>query len=479
MNTQHASHRQLAARRRPSVASVAAAVLWAAAVVLALSTVQLWWGYLGARRQLLVGQANTLMVALEHELRASHASGVRPSDPALATSLALAVRSAGGTDYAVFSPSGEPLSASSPSMSERRPTPGEQIILLRGGEVVYVSPLLALPVAGRVAAEGPPSAEAPPPPPRHGGPPPDGLTTHGPPSQGPPPPGPPPQGPPSGRGRFGPPRPPPPLTLAVQFRPVIESGIGESLRATLLVNLMSVVLLVGIGFWTRRTLLRRDELLQRLARDQHLAGLGVMSATLAHEIRNPLASLKGHAQLLRQTAERESPQFTKADLIVREAQRLESLVKGLLEFVRSGSSERRLVPVREVVNAVLRNLPEGRVVVDDTRCPMSWNMDPTQIEQVLRNLLDNALQAQTDGAVELTLVADEDRLSFRVRDHGTGIDPAIRDRLFEPFATSRIHGTGLGLSISRQLVESHGGRIVASSPADGGALFEFWIPRGG
>ncbi len=256
--------------------------------------------------------------------------------------------------------------------------------------------------------------------------------------------------------------------------------MGWRFRVALAINGIGGALLLLASLWVFRELGRRDRLMAELSSKRHLSSLGVMSATLAHEIRNPLASIKGHAQLLRETSTPASPQWNKSDRIVEESVRLEHLVNSLLEFVRSGTSNQRPVPVESVCRRGIGQLgPESsRVSLDLSMAPESWCMDGTQIERVLHNLVDNALLASETTHVTVRVWHESSRLWMSVRDDGPGIPAALLDTLFEPFVTGRLHGTGLGLSICRQLVAAHGGEIQAMNPSDGGAEFRFWLAAG-
>jgi signal transduction histidine kinase len=161
--------------------------------------------------------------------------------------------------------------------------------------------------------------------------------------------------------------------------------------------------------------------------------------------------------------------------------RLEALVRSLLAFVKSGQSQRADTALLPILRAAIGStaLEQGTVLLDESGVPERWQIDPAQIERVLHNLVDNALQAAPPNTPVLVGArVQADRLWFSVHDSGPGIDPAIADRLFEPFVTTRLHGTGLGLAIAREMVRAHGGELDMIAPAEGGTTFRFWIPRG-
>lgn len=284
--------------------------------------------------------------------------------------------------------------------------------------------------------------------------------------------GPPPFGPP-GRAELPPDgRPPlvvielvPEVALALRARSRRDLGVGVTVAVALL--------LAAAVFWR---LSRRAQLAEaRLAAQRHLASLGEMSAVLAHEIRNPLASLKGHAQLLAERVEEEEPLRRKAGRILDETVRLELLTNGLLDFARTAALERREVELSALVRRCVE-ASEGAVEIDDAEAPARLVLDGPKIEQVLTNLLSNAHYAAPQAAAELRVASARGALVLEVRDHGPGVPAEERERIFEPFHTTRTRGTGLGLAVSRRIVEQHGGRIEVLDAEGGGACFRVTIP---
>jgi two-component system sensor histidine kinase HydH len=264
--------------------------------------------------------------------------------------------------------------------------------------------------------------------------------------------------------------------LVLEYEPVISNMILARAKATLLIGLIaaSVLLVAALVFWRQSR--RAEALAEQLARDRQLKALGEMSAVLGHELRNPLAALKGHAQLLVERL-KDHPGHRGAEIVVREAVRMERLTEEILEFARTGAVE----PAPEDPGEVARSAVDGSglggieaVVADGLP---RWPIDRLRIEQVLVNLLKNAVQASPDGAVvDLRVAAEAKGLVFEVRDRGEGLAEGEAEWIFEPFHTKRVHGTGLGLAVSKRIVEAHGGRISARNHPEGGALFTVWLP---
>jgi two-component system sensor histidine kinase HydH len=265
--------------------------------------------------------------------------------------------------------------------------------------------------------------------------------------------------------------------VILEFEPVIGNRLqADAHRAFFLSALFTAAFLVVTALlW--RLLRQREREEAHAEQERRFAMLGEMSAVLAHEIRNPLASLKGHAQLLSEQLAADSPQKRKADRVVSEAERIEALSASLLDLVRVGSVERQGVNPAELVADAADSI-NARVQVDASKAPQSWPLDRLRMQQVLNNLIHNAVQASpAEEPVSVCISADTKVLVFSVRDHGKGIPAGEEDRIFEAFHTTRTRGVGLGLAIARRIVELHGGEISAANHADGGAIFTVSIPR--
>jgi len=268
-----------------------------------------------------------------------------------------------------------------------------------------------------------------------------------------------------------------PFFEMMEFVPVAPALVSRA-------QLSLVLAWIGAGLLTLATLLfwrtstRYDSVRQRLEEQRRLALLGEMSAVLAHEIRNPLASLKGHAQLLAEKLPEGTPDKRKADRVVDEAKRLEVLTNDLLDFARSGPIDFKRVDPAALLRSCAVDLPSSAINIDTTGAPDSWFLDERRFSYaVLANLLRNAVQASpTDRSAEARVFAEKGSLVFTVRDHGAGLPAGQEARIFDPFFTTRTTGTGLGLALARRIVELHGGSISARNADDGGAIFRVELP---
>ncbi len=229
-------------------------------------------------------------------------------------------------------------------------------------------------------------------------------------------------------------------------------------------------------------LLRRDERQRReLGRREELARLGEMSAVLAHEIRNPLAGIKGFAQLVA-SAERIEPARLYAEKIVSQSLRMEALVNDLLAFARDDREERQPVDLAALVNdcvdLIRSEAAPARVAVEHRRHPpLKVRVGADRLMQLLLNLMKNGVQAMPDGGVlRVDLERAEATARIRVVDSGIGIPAADLPHIFEPFWTSKAQGTGLGLALCRRVTEEHGGRLQVESAPGAGTTVTVVLP---
>ena len=267
---------------------------------------------------------------------------------------------------------------------------------------------------------------------------------------------------------------PGPALLVVELEPPVIETLRRDLRRIAIVAAGAAGVLLAFAVAWSRSARRLAALEERAAREQRLVALGSMSSVMAHELRNPLASLKGHAQLLAEDLEDagDTKRQAKAERVVSEAERLELLTTTLLDFVRDGPIERESTTAADLVERSLADLARDRVKVDLGSTPPRVEVDVMRLARALHNLVDNALQASPEGAVELEVAADGPAdVTIKVRDHGPGLPPGAEAQIFEPFMTTRVRGTGLGLAVARRIAEQHGGTLTAENHPTGGALF--------
>jgi two-component system sensor histidine kinase TtrS len=239
---------------------------------------------------------------------------------------------------------------------------------------------------------------------------------------------------------------------------------------------------------------RAEERLQQqqghLAHVSRLSVMGEMAAGLAHELNQPLFAIQNYtAGILRRWT---SPTDCRPELreviqqIAQESTRAAVIIRRVREFARKQLGERVSLPLNTVVTEVLQLLASevrnSKVVVQLMLAEQlpTVNVDQVQIQQVLVNLLRNAIEAMDSlpprmRQLSITTFLGQGEVHCLVQDSGPGISAAVRSRLFEPFFTTKPEGLGMGLSISRSIVEAHGGQLQAESQPTG-ATFHFSIP---
>jgi two-component system sensor histidine kinase HydH len=239
---------------------------------------------------------------------------------------------------------------------------------------------------------------------------------------------------------------------------------------------IALILLSLYSIWASR----RSALLERRQLEmQHMAHLGTMAAVLAHEIRNPLGSIKGFTQL---ALERGGDPSLLAP-VVDQTQRLESLVNDLLVYGRPPSPSIRTVQWPEFaarIETQARRIAASRgVQISIDRPRVSLATDPDLLEQILINLIRNAVEAAEsvqDPRVHITAELDGGHVELAVRDNGPGIDESTRGKVLEPFFTTKAFGTGLGLPVSARLTKALGGAFRLGPSNGGGAIASLRLP---
>ncbi|MFH1277126.1 MAG: ATP-binding protein [Candidatus Eisenbacteria bacterium] len=233
------------------------------------------------------------------------------------------------------------------------------------------------------------------------------------------------------------------------------------------------------------TLREKERMELELLRAARLAAVGKLSAGLAHEIRNPLTSIKGSAELLQDDFPDGHAKRELLETLIGEADRLNNVLTRFLSFARPLPVSVREFEVREVVEEVTallgarRGAEETPIRLHEGDEIPTMLGDPEQIRQVLLNILLNAVQASSPGSgidIRIRRLDDSGKVEILVEDRGPGFDPKALDQLFTPFFTTKHEGTGLGLAISHRIIESHGGRIAASNRPGGGARVSITLP---
>jgi two-component system sensor histidine kinase HydH len=229
---------------------------------------------------------------------------------------------------------------------------------------------------------------------------------------------------------------------------------------------------------------RLQEQERELLRAEQLAAVGELAAEVAHEVRNPLTGVKF---LLQAAVRSQNPTPLTAErlhLLLQEIGRIERTVQGLMDFAHAGPRNLRTHDVRTFLEAaveVAQSRAEGKMVsltLNSSHEPLHAAIDSDQFLSLVTNLLFNAIEA-TPGGGEVAVstgAGPGGMIQIEVVDTGPGIDRALADKLFTPFATTKPTGTGLGLTIARRIAREHGGDLTAADRAGGGARFTLTLP---
>jgi PAS domain S-box-containing protein len=228
-------------------------------------------------------------------------------------------------------------------------------------------------------------------------------------------------------------------------------------------------------------------------RAERLEAVAELSSSLAHEIKNPLASIRSSVEQLSRSSRANADEKFLANLIVRESDRLSRLLSEFLDFSRVRVTEYRVLDLVEVASAATRLVEEREDFPEDAQIMLEGSPTPMEgdedlVHRVVSNLVLNAVQAAGKGArIEVRIgpaspgdlpsgAGIEDPVRIQISDNGPGIPDSVRERLFEPFVTGRVGGTGLGLAIVQRAVEAHRGLVMVDSTPGSGTTFTIFFP---
>ena len=271
------------------------------------------------------------------------------------------------------------------------------------------------------------------------------------------------------------------LEEETEWRVQGRAPVPVSVSATLIVN--------EAGSFVGNLFMIRDlgevrRLQEEIRRKEKMAAVGGLAAGVAHEIRNPLSSIKGLASFFKNKYGQQDEDREAADIMVREVERLNRVISELLDFARPS----RLKPRPADINEVLAH--SVRLIEQDARArgiqvrlspqpglPLGL-VDPDRLSQCLINLYLNSIQAMDSGGVlsVRSLLHGQRELAIEVEDTGHGIDPEDVEKIFEPYFTTKSSGTGLGLAVVHKIMESHKGDIKVRSTPEQGTLFTLILP---
>ncbi len=222
------------------------------------------------------------------------------------------------------------------------------------------------------------------------------------------------------------------------------------------------------------------ELKASIQQKERLALIGEMSATIAHEIRNPLGGIRGFASFLAKDIPESHPTHKYVEKILQGIQILEKIVNDLLEYTRPIELQYKRFPLSKILEESIEILnPDKEKISVMIKCPQTMEIlgDEDKLKQVFRNIFSNSIQSIKDrGKITITAQQENNFVRIEVKDTGSGIKKDVLPKIFSPFFTTKEKGTGLGLAISQKIINAHNGQIKAESKYGKGTKITIWLP---
>ncbi len=225
------------------------------------------------------------------------------------------------------------------------------------------------------------------------------------------------------------------------------------------------------------------QMYEEMNRQQTLAEVGKFSLMMAHEVKNPLAIIRGSLDLLKKGGHDEKTKATLYLYLDEEIQRINRLMEDFLLFARPKAPSLAPVEMGKLVRNLAKRMElagQNRQIKIETRIttePCMVSCDIQLLERAMGNLVRNAMEVSRESQpIIISSGMEEDRWYFGIEDSGPGINPENLAKIFTPFFTTKAKGTGLGLAITKDIIQAHGGKIGATNRKNGGAVFSFWIP---
>lgn len=286
--------------------------------------------------------------------------------------------------------------------------------------------------------------------------------------------------------------------VSMLVMPFIFTGdLAEHSLASEWVEILFYFAIAGVtgALFDRELLTRRQhqETQLQLERSHKLSMVGQMAASVAHEIKNPLASIKGSVEIVCDDSTPDNDRQEFKQIITNEIRRVDGTIKEFLDFARPRESKFERLNLSEVVRNCLRQVETQasqnhltiKSTIDDD---IFATGDREKLHQVLLNLMLNAIEASIQspttaspdrGSIDVSLGHKEDRVYLEVTDHGCGMEDSEIEKVFDPFYTTKATGSGLGLSIVKAIIDNHGGTIGVQSIIDQGTTVQINLPSHG
>ena len=269
-----------------------------------------------------------------------------------------------------------------------------------------------------------------------------------------------------------------------------EFQINKGGGAEIPVSIIATEVMTNDGVFVGRMYLIKDltqekHLQAEVQRKERMAAIGDLAAGVAHEVRNPLSSIKGYASYFKSLFKDDPENSAAAEILINESDRLNRVITELLEISRPSDIKPRSVDIRSIFDTTLRLVQPDSIqetkpeisleIEDDIQTVL---VDPDRFVQVLMNIYLNSIQAMPDGGLLKTEVTStEDNIMIKISDTGTGMSADTRKQLFNPYFTTKKTGTGLGMAIVLKIIEAHGGKISVFSEGEKGTQITIVLPQ--
>ena len=274
--------------------------------------------------------------------------------------------------------------------------------------------------------------------------------------------------------------------MSEDYRSIFYIQILVVITCTVVMGALLVVLIFvvkrGEGIIQKRAM-ERLRLKERLSKAERLSALGEMAAGISHEIRNPLGIIRSSAELLKKKVTKFDPSNTIPDIIVEEANRLNNIITGFINFASPRSPVLSPCRIEEVIE---KNITFLSMQIEENGYAINRNYqnslpeiqaDANMLYQSFLNIFINAMQAMpAGGTIDVGISADDHIVTVNFDDQGQGIDDRVLEKIWDPFFTTKEMGTGLGLGIVKNIIESHGGSIQILNREQGGARVTVELP---
>lgn len=226
-----------------------------------------------------------------------------------------------------------------------------------------------------------------------------------------------------------------------------------------------------------RNAIDRNDMLRRMDEMQKIAFAGEVASGIAHDIRNPLSSIKGAVQYIEDAIPEEDKEYL--DIIYEDINRIEHIIERFQIFAVSREVMKSETPVEEFIGNVKGRFKNKELSIENNIPDKSFSVDPILLEEIVYNIIQNAFDSygEREGEVYMKLEREDDDLMINIIDHGKGINKKDAGKIFNPFYTTRINGIGLGLSITKKMINACGGTINYESNENGGTTFIIRVER--